>query len=131
MVYQKFVEVGRVAVMADSGKIAAIVDVINQNRALIEGPGVPRQSMNIKNLYLTKLKVKFNHSAKSSIVKKAWEEGEVSKKFEASGWGQRIKKSTLRANLSDFEKFKVKKLKVQRKRLVSQQVNKAAKKGKK
>merc|ERR1719447_1196643 len=92
MVYQKFVEVGRVAVMADTGKIATVVDVINQNRALVEGPGIPRQSMNIKNLYLTKLKVKFNHSAKSSIVKKAWEEAEVTKKFEASGWGQRIKK---------------------------------------
>merc|ERR1712026_172169 len=77
MVYQKFVEVGRVAVLADTGKIAAVVDVINQNRALVEGPGIPRQSMNIKNLYLTKLKVKFNHSAKSSIVKKAWEDAEV------------------------------------------------------
>merc|ERR1712112_99913 len=117
--------------MADTGKIATVVDVINQNRALIEGPGISRQSMNIKNLYLTKLKVKINHSAKSSIVKKAWEEGEVSKKFEASGWGQRIKKATIRANLSDFEKFKVNKRKVQRKRLVNQQVNKAAKKGKK
>merc|ERR1712045_893446 len=106
MVYQKFVEVGRVAVLADTGKIAAVVDVINQNRALVEGPGIPRQSMNIKNLHLTK-------------------------KFEASGWGQRIKKASLRANLSDFEKFKVKKLKVQRRRLINQQVNKAAKKGKK
>merc|ERR1712198_673400 len=130
MVYQKFVEVGRVAVLADTGKIATVVDVINQNRALVEGPGIPRQSMNIKNLHLTKLKVKFNHSAKSSIVK-AWEDAEVTKKFEASGWGQRIKKASLRANLSDFEKFKVKKLKVQRRRLINQQVNKAAKKGKK
>merc|ERR1712226_767079 len=131
MVYQKFVEVGRVAVMADTGKIAAIVDVINQNRALIEGPGIKRQSMNIKNLYLTKLKVKVGHSARSSIVKKAWEAEEVDKKFANSGWGQRIKKASLKANLSDFEKFKVKKLKVQRKRLVNAQVNKAAKKGKK
>ena len=65
------------AVMADTGKIAAIVDVINQNRALIEGPGIKRQSMNIKNLYLTKLKVKVGHSARSSIVKKAWEAEEV------------------------------------------------------
>merc|ERR1711931_193090 len=131
MVYEKFVEVGRVAVIAaggNEGKIAAIVDVIDQNRALIEGPGIPRAAASIKNLYLTKLKVKFNHSAKSSIVKKAWEEGEVTKKFEASGWGQRIKKSAIRANLTDFEKFKVNKLKVQRRRLISQQVNKVAKK---
>merc|ERR1712038_243105 len=132
MVFEKFVEVGRVAVIADGankGKIAAIVDVIGQNRALIEGPGIPRGAARLSTLHLTKLKVKFNHSAKSSIVKKAWEDAEVTKKFEASGWGQRIKKASLRANLSDFEKFKVKKLKVQRRRLINQQVNKAAKKG--
>merc|ERR1719419_1209755 len=119
MVYEKFVEVGRVAVIsagANEGKIAAIVDVIDQ------------AAVRIKNLHLTKLKVKFNHSAKSSIVKKAWEEGEVQKKFEASGWGQRIKKSAIRANLTDFEKFKVNKLKMQRRRLISQAANKAAKK---
>merc|ERR1711988_2060986 len=102
MVFQKFVEIGRVAVIAGEGKIAAIVDVIDQNRALIEGPGIARAPVSIKNLHLTKLEVKFNHSAKSSIVKKAWEEGEVQKKFEASGWGQRIKKSAIRANLTDF-----------------------------
>merc|ERR1712212_1076636 len=111
MVYEKFVEVG---------KLAAIVDVIDQNRALIEGPGIPRAARSLKDLHLTKIKVKFNHSAKSSIVKKAWEEGEVSKNFEASGWGQRIKKSAIRANLTDFEKFKVNKLKIQRRRLTSQ-----------
>merc|ERR1711974_9980 len=55
-------------------------------------------------------------------------DAEVTKKFEQSGWGKRIKASTLRANLSDFEKFKVNKLKVQRRRLVGAQVNKAAKK---
>merc|ERR1711974_364868 len=58
-------------------------------------------------LHLTKLKIEnLNHSAKSKIVLKAWEDAEVTKKFEQSGWGKRIKASTLRANLSDFEKFK-------------------------
>merc|ERR1712029_172544 len=125
MVFEKFVEVGRVAVIADGankGKIAAIVDVIDQNRALIEGPGIPRGAARLSTLHLTKLKVK--HPAKSSILKKAWEAEEVTKKFEASGWGQRIKKATVRANLTDFEKFKVNKLKAQRRRLVAQQVNK-------
>merc|ERR1712061_189990 len=124
MVFQKFVEIGRVAVIAGKGKIAAIVDVIDQNRALIEGPGIPRGAARLSTLHLTKLKVKVNHSAKSSILKKAWEAEEVTKKFEASGWGQRIKKATVRANLTDFEKFKVNKLKAQRRRLVAQQVNK-------
>merc|ERR1711974_429260 len=119
-VFEKFVEVGRVAVIADGankGKLAAIVDVIDQNRALIEGPGIARGAARLSTLHLTKLKVKFNHPAKSSILKKAWEDGEVDKKFEASGWGQRIKKATVRAKLADFEKFKVNKLKAQRRRL--------------
>merc|ERR1711974_492952 len=125
-VFEKFVEVGRVAVIADGankGKLAAIVDVIDQNRALIECPGIARGAARLSTLHLTKLKVKVNHSAKSSILKKAWEDGEVDKKFEASGWGQRIK-ATVRANLTDFEKFKVNKLKAQRRRLVAQQINK-------
>merc|ERR1712098_916601 len=100
-VFQKFVEIGRVAVIAGEGKIAAIVDVIDQNRALIEGPGIPRTQIRMKELHLTKLKINFDHSAKSKIVLKA---------------------STLRANLSDFEKFKVNKLKLQRRRLVGAQV---------
>merc|ERR1711878_92018 len=108
MVFQKFVEIGRVAV--------------------IEGPGIPRTQIRMKELHLTKLKINFDHSAKSKIVLKAWEDAEVTKKFEQSGWGKRIKASTLRANLSDFEKFKVNKLKLQRRRLVGAQVNKAAKK---
>merc|ERR1711878_159057 len=116
MVFQKFVEIGRVA-------------VIDQNRALIEGPGIPRTQIRLKELHLTKLKIEnLNHSAKSKIVLKAWEDAEVTKKFEQSGWGKRIKASTLRANLSDFEKFKVNKLKLHRRRLVGAQVNKAAKK---
>ena len=49
MPFKKFVEVGRVAVLRgegpNQGKIAAIVNVIDQNRVLVDGPtsGVLRQ----------------------------------------------------------------------------------------
>ena len=49
MPFKKFVEIGRVAVLngegPNQGKIAAIVNVIDQNRVLIDGPtsGVLRQ----------------------------------------------------------------------------------------
>ena len=48
MPFKKFVEIGRVAVLGqgpDAGKIAAIVNVIDQNRVLVDGPtsGVLRQ----------------------------------------------------------------------------------------
>ena len=49
MPFKKFVEIGRVAVLngegPNKGKIAAIVNVIDQNRVLVDGPtsGVLRQ----------------------------------------------------------------------------------------
>lgn len=48
MPFKKFVEIGRIAFCADGpekGKIAAIVNVIDQNRVLLDGPttGVKRQ----------------------------------------------------------------------------------------
>merc|ERR1711860_491065 len=68
MPFQKFVEIGRVAVCQDgaaAGKIAAIVDVIDQNRVLLDGPesGGPRQEYRIKNLHLTDLKIPVAFSA--------------------------------------------------------------------
>merc|ERR1712026_93078 len=107
--------------------IAAIVDVVDQNRVLIDGPGLDRQTYRIKSLHLTKFACKFNHSAKTSTVKKAWEDEEISKKFAESSWGQRMKKSAIRANLS-FDKFKVSKLKTQRRRIINQKINQLKKK---
>ncbi len=59
-----------------AGKIAAIVDVIDQNRVLIDGPctGIPRQEYRIKNLHLTPLATKFPFSSRTKVVRKAWEE---------------------------------------------------------
>merc|ERR1712008_479153 len=72
----KFVEVGRVAVLGgvgpDQGKIAAIVNVIDQNRVLIEGPtsGVLRQAYPIKQLQLTPITVKFPFNAPTRVIRK-------------------------------------------------------------
>ena len=64
MPFKKFVEVGRVAVLGgegpNQGKIAAIVNVIDQNRVLVDGPtsGVLRQV----GLHLLNLKLFLNYS---------------------------------------------------------------------
>merc|ERR1712107_347337 len=85
MPFQRFVEIGRVAVIQDgdaAGKIAAIVDVIDQNRVLVDGPcsGVLRQQMKIKNLHLTPIKITFPFSARTKVVRKAWEAEKVADK---------------------------------------------------
>merc|ERR1712107_574011 len=68
-------EVGRVAVLGgegpNQGKIAAIVNVIDQNRVLVDGPtsGVLRQAYPIKQLQLTPIAVKFPFHAPTRIVR--------------------------------------------------------------
>ena len=86
MPFSKFVEIGRVAVLGDgpdSGKIAAIVNVIDQNRVLLDGPtaGVGRQSYPIKKLHLTPLKVNFAFNASTKVVRKEMEAEKVCKLF--------------------------------------------------
>ena len=82
MPFSKFVEIGRVAMLnegPDAGKIAAIVNVIDQNRVLIDGPtsGVARQAYPIKQLHLTPLRVKFAFNAKTKVVRQELEAGKV------------------------------------------------------
>ena len=61
MPFSRYVEIGRVAYVAhgdDKGKLVTIVDVIDQNRALVDGPcsGVTRKDLNFKALHLQPLK---------------------------------------------------------------------------
>merc|ERR1711950_45380 len=95
MPFKKFIAIGSVAVLQDGpckGKIAAIVDVIDQNRVLLDGPcsDVPRQEYPIKNLHLTTLKAKFPFSARSRVVSKAWKSEDISGKWAASSWAKRM-----------------------------------------
>ena len=85
MPFKKFVEIGRVAVLnagPDAGKIAAIVNVIDQNRVLIDGPtsGVLRQAYPIRQLHLPPLKVKFAFNARTKVVRKELEAEKVRSK---------------------------------------------------
>ena len=73
MSFVRFVEIGRVCMInygPDSGKLCTIVDVIDNNRALVDGPedctGVHRHAINLKRVQLTdiKLPVKLNCSKK-------------------------------------------------------------------
>ena len=73
MSFKRFVELGRVCLVTygeESGKLATVVDVIDNNRVLVDGPasitGVKRQAVNLKRIQLTDLKVdaKVNSSEK-------------------------------------------------------------------
>merc|ERR1712071_495078 len=114
---QKLVQVGRVAYVAygpDKGKLITIVDLIDTNRALVDGPttGVRRQSMNIKSLYLTKFRVRIPHSARERTFNKA-----------------------IKEKMTDFDRFKLMRAKQARNNMIKLEIGKLriklSKKGKK
>nr|XP_014343033.1 PREDICTED: 60S ribosomal protein L14-like [Latimeria chalumnae] len=72
MVFKRYVEIGRVAYISfgpHAGKLVAIVDVIDQNRALVDGPcsGVRRQAMPFKCMQLTDFVIKIQHRSISVL----------------------------------------------------------------
>ncbi|PVD21472.1 hypothetical protein C0Q70_19645 [Pomacea canaliculata] len=124
MVFERFVEIGRVAYIAfgnDKGKLCVIVDVIDQNRALVDGPcsGVTRQDINFKALHLTKLKINIGASARTGTVRKAWEKEDISTKWEQTTWAKKLAARKRRSELTDFERFKLMKAKQARNRLIN------------
>ncbi|CAL8364456.1 unnamed protein product [Boreogadus saida] len=132
MVFKRFVQIGRVAYVAfgaNEGKLVAIVDVIDQNRALVDGPctGVKRQSMPFKCMQLTDFVIKVPHSARQKFVRKAWEKAEVNQKWEQSSWAKKIEAKKKRAHMSDFDRYKVMKAKKMRNRIIKHEVKKLQK----
>ena len=76
--FSRYVEVGRVCLVnygPDAGKLCVIVDIVDQNKCLIEGPpsmtGVARAVVPFKRLALTDLVCQISRSAKSSEVAKS------------------------------------------------------------
>uniref|UniRef100_A0A8C1GEM2 Large ribosomal subunit protein eL14 n=1 Tax=Cyprinus carpio TaxID=7962 RepID=A0A8C1GEM2_CYPCA len=123
MVFKRFVEIGRVAFVAFGpyeGKLVAIVDVIDQNRALVDGPctGVKRQALPFKCLQLTDYVIKVPHSARQKYVRRAWEKAEINKKWEESSWAKKIEARKKRATMSDFDRYKVMTAKKMRNKII-------------
>ncbi|KAM7037407.1 large ribosomal subunit protein eL14 [Passerculus sandwichensis] len=141
MVFKRFVEIGRVAFISfgpHAGKLVAIVDVIDQNRALVDGPcsGVRRQAMPFKCMQLTDFVLKFPHSARQKCVRLAWEKENINEKWSATRWAKKIEAREKKAKMTDFDRYKVMKAKKMRNRIIKHEMKKlqkriAAKKAKK
>uniref|UniRef100_A0A2K5YH56 Large ribosomal subunit protein eL14 n=1 Tax=Mandrillus leucophaeus TaxID=9568 RepID=A0A2K5YH56_MANLE len=112
MVFRRFVEVGRVAYVSfgpHAGKLVAIVDVIDQNRALVDGPctQVRRQAMPFKCMQLTDFILKFPHSARQKYVRQVWQKADINTKWTATRWAKKIEARERKAKMTDFDRFKV------------------------
>ncbi|KAI0318364.1 ribosomal protein L14-domain-containing protein [Amylostereum chailletii] len=112
-----------------TGKIAVIAEIIDHNRAIIDGPttGVPRQSFAYRHLTLTPLTVaKLPRAAGTGVVKKYLEKEGIVAKWANSSWAKKRASVEARRSLSDFDRFQVMLQKKQRRDRVRKAV-KAAK----
>jgi len=122
--FKRFVEVGRIVLLKSgpsAGSIAVITQVIDHNRAIIDGPttGVPRQSYQYKHLTLTPICLtKLPRAASSGVVKKQLEKEAAVEKWNKSGWATKRAAAEQRRNLNDFARFKVLLAKKQRRDIV-------------
>ncbi|XP_023006320.1 60S ribosomal protein L14-2-like [Cucurbita maxima] len=130
MPFKRYVEIGRVALVnygEDYGKLVVIVDVIDQNRALVDAPDMERSQMNFKRLSLTDIKIDIKRVPKKKELIEAMKAGDVQKKWENSSWGRKLIVKKRRASLNDFDRFKLMLAKIKRAGLVRQELSKLKK----
>ncbi|MCL7044185.1 hypothetical protein MKW94_029384 [Papaver nudicaule] len=130
MPFKRYVEIGRVALVnygEDYGKLVVIVDVIDQNRALVDAPDMERSQMNFKRLSLSDIKIDISRIPKKKVLIDAMEAADVKKKWESSSWGRKLIVQKKRASLNDFDRFKVMLAKIKRGGAIRQELAKLKK----
>lgn len=99
--------------------------MIDQNKVLIDGPttGVSRQAYRLKEMHLTPLKVTFPFNSSTKVVRGQLESAKIAETWASSNWAKRLATREIRANLSDFDRFKLRKAKAQRNKILSVALN--------
>lgn len=111
-----------------AGHIAVIAEIIDHNRAIIDGPttGVPRQAFPYRHLTLTPFVLtKLPRAAGSGVIRKQLEKEATVEKWEKSSWAQKRAAVEKRRSLNDFERFCVMVAKKARRDTVRKTLHKA------
>ncbi|KAL4627932.1 hypothetical protein ACB092_05G202200 [Castanea dentata] len=130
MPFRRFVEIGRVALLnygKEYGRLLVIVDVVDQNRALVDAPDMVRTQMNLKRLSLTDIKIDIKRFPKKKTLVEAMEAADVKNKWENSSWEMKLIVQKRRALLNDFDWFKIMLAKIKRAGIVRQELAKLKK----
>merc|ERR1712135_260959 len=135
MVFEKFIEVGAVVYITlghHKGKIAAIANVVDQNRILIDGPcsDVPRTVVNLKQVQLTKFKINIPWGYRSGGIKNLGEGEHISAQWAETKWAKKIAAKAAKASLTDFDRFKLMKIKQKRAKIINAEVKRLKKEAK-
>uniref|UniRef100_A0AC34QQ96 Large ribosomal subunit protein eL14 n=1 Tax=Panagrolaimus sp. JU765 TaxID=591449 RepID=A0AC34QQ96_9BILA len=136
MIFNKFVEIGRVVYISNGpnkGKLAVVANVVDASKLLVDGPssGVARSIISYQDVQLTKFTVPIRVGQRSGNIKKAYDEADINTKWSQTGWAKRDAAKKIRAGLNDFQRYKVQKLKQCRNRAIRNEaakIRKAAKK---
>ena len=133
MVFRRFVEVGRVIVINYgplTGKLAVIVDILTTTKVLVQGlkGGVRRQELSLRRVTLTDDKIDIKRGAKRDEVLKAIDAYKLEEKFKKSTFAKKVELRQKRANLTDFDRFKVMRLR-QKRAVLRHAATKGLKKG--
>lgn len=133
MGFSRYVEVGRVVLITfgdEAGKLATVIDMVDQNKCLVEGPeeitGVARQVISYKRIALTDLTVKIQRNARAKTLKAAWKEGDTMAKWEATSWAKKLDSKKKRSALSDFDRFKVMVARKQKSQIIAKKMKELA-----
>ncbi|KAM0257807.1 hypothetical protein ACHAPA_011555 [Fusarium lateritium] len=121
----RLVEVGRVVVIngdhPSTGRLATIVEIIDHKRILVDGPSannslaLARQAVPLSKVLLSSLVVEgLNRGSRTGVVRKLWEKSEIDSKWEQTNWAKKRDQMERRKGLTDFDRFKVLRLKKQR-----------------
>jgi len=108
-----FIQVGRVVFInfgPNAGKIAVVLDIINDTTVLVDGPttGVERSVIPLKRVEVTKFYLpKIMRNQRSGALKKIIEEFKLNEKWAGSEKAKKHARQEKRAQLTDFERFKV------------------------
>ncbi|KAL5377510.1 hypothetical protein DPSP01_009701 [Paraphaeosphaeria sporulosa] len=117
----RLVEVGRVVVFSGGqydGRLATVVEIIDHKRVLVDGPSkdapVPRHAVALAKVSLTPIVIpKLPRGTGRGHVAQQWEKEGVDAKWAESSWSKKRAQFQKRRQLTDFERFKVMKLRKQ------------------
>merc|ERR1711976_839340 len=109
---QMLMQVGRVVYVnfgPCKGKLAVVVDIVDENRILVAGPttGVDRQVMPAKRIALTRFRIKsvMRNQKESTLVKNINAFG-LEKRWAETGFAKKLAAQSARATCSDFDRFR-------------------------
>ncbi|RUP47391.1 hypothetical protein BC936DRAFT_145787 [Jimgerdemannia flammicorona] len=108
--------------VCSSASVPSFSPTNRPHQALIDGPttGVSRHAHAFRRLTLTPIVIKnLPRAAGQTTVKKFFENADVLGKWGKTAWAQKLANRTKRAKNSDFDRFKLAKLKKQRRAIIS------------